>query len=86
MDFGDKLKQYRLKEGLSQEQLAEKIGVSRQAITKWETKRGLPDVENMIILAELFKLTLDELVLEEVKKQEEKRLLFESEKLHFSFS
>ena len=72
MDFGDKLKQYRLKEGLSQEQLAEKIGVSRQAITKWETKRGLPDVENMIILAELFKLTLDELVLEEVKKQEEK--------------
>ena len=34
MDFGDKLKQYRLKEGLSQEQLAEKIGVSRQAITK----------------------------------------------------
>ena len=69
MDFGDKLKQYRLKEGLSQEQLAEKIGVSRQAITKWETKRGLPDVENMIILAELFKLTLDELVLEEVKSR-----------------
>ena len=82
MDFGDKLKQYRLKEGLSQEQLAEKIGVSRQAITKWETKRGLPDVENMIILAELFKLTLDELVLEEVKKQEEKRLVFESETVY----
>ena len=81
MDFGDKLKQYRLKEGLSQEQLAEKIGVSRQAITKWETKRGLPDVENMIILAELFKLTLDELVLEEVKKQEEKPVVFESELL-----
>ena len=50
MDFGDKLKQYRLKEGLSQEQLAEKIGVSRQAITKWETKRGLPDIENVIIV------------------------------------
>lgn len=82
MDFGDKLKQYRLNEGLSQEQLAEKIGVSRQAITKWETKRGLPDVENMIILAELFKLTLDELVLEEVKKQEEKPMLFESETVY----
>ena len=79
MNFGDKLKQYRLREGLSQEQLAEKIGVSRQAITKWETKRGLPDVENMIILAELFKLTLDELVLEEVKKQENKPTVFESE-------
>ena len=82
MDFGDKLKQYRLKEGLSQEQLAEKIGVSRQAITKWETKRGLPDVENMIILAEIFKLTLDELVLEEVKKQEEKTTVFESETIY----
>lgn len=82
MDFGDKLKQYRLKEALSQEQLAEKIGVSRQAITKWETKRGLPDVENMIILAELFKLTLDELVLEEVKKQEDKSVVFESETVY----
>ena len=82
MNFGDKLKQHRLKEGLSQEQLAEKIGVSRQAITKWETKRGLPDVENMIILAELFKLTLDELVLEEVKKHEEKPEVFESETVY----
>lgn len=82
MDFGDKLKQYRLNEGFSQEQLAEKIGVSRQAITKWETKRGLPDVENMIILAELFKITLDELVLEEVKKQEEKPMVFESETVY----
>ena len=82
MDFGDKLKQYRLNEGFSQEQLAEKIGVSRQAITKWETKRGLPDVENMVILAELFKLTLDELVLEEVKKQEHKKTVFESETVY----
>ena len=71
MDFGDKLKQYRLNKGLSQEQFAEKIGVSRQAITNWETKRGLSDVENMIILTEIFKLALDELVLEEVKKQKE---------------
>ena len=79
MDFGDKLKQYRINEGLSQEQLAEKMGVSRQAITKWETKRGLPDVENMIILAELFKLTLDELVLSEVKRQEAKPVVYESD-------
>ena len=82
MDFGDKLKQYRTNHGLSQEQLAEKIGVSRQAITKWETKRGLPDVENMIILAEIFKLTLDELVLEEVKKQENKPVTYESETVY----
>lgn len=53
-----------------------------QAITKWETKRGLPDVENMVILAEVFKLTLDELVLEEVKKQENKQMIFESETVY----
>ena len=53
-----------------------------QAITKWETKRGLPDVENMVILAEVFKLTLDELVLEEVKKQENKPMIFESETVY----
>ena len=62
MDFAQKLKEIRKNEGLSQEQLAEKIGVSRQAITKWETGKGMPDIENMLILAELFKTTLDELV------------------------
>lgn len=79
MDFGDRLKQIRMSQGLSQEQLAEKIGVSRQAITKWETKRGLPDVENMIILAEIFKITLDELVMQETALQEKKSELFSSE-------
>ncbi len=54
MDFGKRLKQIRANQGLSQEQLAEKIGVSRQAITKWETNRGLPDIENMIILMPLY--------------------------------
>ena len=82
MDFGDKLKEIRIKEGLSQEQLADKIGVSRQAITKWETKKGMPDVENMIILAEIFKLTLDELILQETKTQQEREVLFESETVY----
>lgn len=82
MDFGDKLKEIRKNEGLSQEQLAERIGVSRQAITKWETGRGLPDVENMVILAEIFKMTLDELVLQEKKLQEKKAAVFESETVY----
>lgn len=76
MDFGDRLKQIRMNQGLSQEQLAEKIGVSRQAITKWETNRGLPDVENMVILAEIFKITLDELILQEKQTQEAKKGAF----------
>lgn len=82
MDFGNKLREMRTNQGLSQEQLAEKIGVSRQAITKWETNRGLPDVENMVILAEIFKMTLDELVLQEKKLQEKRATLFESETVY----
>ena len=82
MDFGDRLKQIRTSQGLSQEQLAEKIGVSRQAITKWETKKGLPDIENMVILAEIFKVTLDELVLQESQRLERRQTLYESETVY----
>lgn len=82
MNFGDKLKQIRANQGLSQEQLAEKIGVSRQAITKWETNRGLPDVENMIILAEIFKVTLDELVLQRTIEEETSETVYESETVY----
>ncbi len=82
MDFGDRLKQIRTSQGLSQEQLAEKIGVSRQAITKWETKKGLPDIENMVILAEIFKVTLDELVLQESQLQSRKKTFYESETVY----
>lgn len=80
MNFADKLKEIRKTEGLSQEQLAEKMGVSRQAITKWETGRGLPDMENMIILAEIFKMTLDELVSREkqIQKQQQERFVSET--------
>lgn len=82
MNFGDRLKQIRMNQGLSQEQLAEKIGVSRQAITKWETNRGLPDVENMIILAKLFKMTLDELILQRKDEQDIQENLCSSETVY----
>lgn len=78
MDFSEKLKQIRKSEGISQEQLAERIGVSRQAVTKWETGKGLPDIENMTILAEIFKITLDELISGSEPKNE-KAEIFTSE-------
>ena len=46
MTFGEKLKEARKEAGLSQEQLAEKIYVRRQAITKWESGNGIPGIEN----------------------------------------
>ncbi|MBP3458693.1 MAG: helix-turn-helix transcriptional regulator [Lachnospiraceae bacterium] len=82
MEFGDRLKQFRMSRGLSQEQLAEKISVSRQAITKWETNRGLPDVENMVSLAEIFGITLDELVLAENENTGKKTARFGSETVY----
>ena len=82
MNFSEKLKEIRKNEGLSQEQLAEKIGVSRQAITKWETGKGLPDVENMVIIAEIFKTTLDELLRGSAAKQEQEKSVFVSETIY----
>ena len=54
MSLGETIREQRKKAGLSQEQLAEKLNVSRQAITKWETDKGIPDVANLI--ATLFML------------------------------
>lgn len=82
MNFSEKLKVIRKNEGLSQEQLAEKIGVSRQAITKWETGKGLPDVENMVIIAEIFKTTLDELLKDSVAEKESKSSRYTSETIY----
>lgn len=82
MNFSEKLKEIRKNEGLSQEQLAEKIGVSRQAITKWETGKGLPDIENMMIIAEIFKTTLDELISSPVAKTSPAKQTYTSETLY----
>ena len=65
MNFSQKLKILRKQFNLSQEQLAEKISVSRQAITKWETDGGLPDIENLMAIANLFSVSIDELLSKE---------------------
>ncbi|MCM1191726.1 MAG: helix-turn-helix domain-containing protein [Butyrivibrio sp.] len=82
MNFSEKLKEIRKKEGISQEQLADKIGVSRQAITKWETGKGLPDVENMVIIAEIFKTTIDELLMDSVTKAVPETSVYTSETIY----
>ena len=65
MMFAEKLKSLRAKNGYSQEQLAEVLNVSRQAITKWESGSGMPDINNLIATSDLFDVTLDSLVREE---------------------
>lgn len=65
MTLGQKLKEIRKRFGLSQEQLAEIMNVSRQAITKWENEGGLPDVSNLQELSKVFGITVDYLLNDE---------------------
>jgi len=62
IDIANRLYEYRRKHSLSQEQLAEQIGVSRQAVSKWERAESSPDTDNLIELAKLYGCTLDELL------------------------
>ena len=52
MNLGEKIKERRKQAGLTQEQLAERLNVSRQAITKWETNKGIPDIANLIAISD----------------------------------
>ncbi|ODJ60748.1 transcriptional regulator [Brochothrix thermosphacta] len=62
MNFSKQLKIYRERDGLSQEELAEKIYVTRQTISKWENDHTYPDIHNLIALSTLFEVSLDELI------------------------
>ena len=62
MTLAEKIRELRAEQGMSQEALAERLHVSRQAVTKWETGAGVPDVDNLLALADAFGLTLDELL------------------------
>lgn len=62
MKFGENLKAIRKSKNISQEQLAEKLGVSRQSISKWETGENYPSMNNIICLCDIFKCKINELV------------------------
>ena len=78
MTLAEKLKFLRKQAGMSQEQLAEKLGVSRQAVTKWETDAGIPDIENVIAISALFDISIDELLSNENGAKKPTDYLFES--------
>ena len=67
LEIANKLLALRKKNNLSQEDLAEKMGVSRQAISKWERGEASPDTDNLILLANLYRISLDELLNIDVK-------------------
>ncbi len=60
MNIGEKIHQIRKMSGMTQEELAEKMNVSRQTISKWENGTAAPDLENAVLLCELFQISLDD--------------------------
>ena len=70
MTLGEKIKEARKQCGLSQEQLAEKMSVSRSAIAKWETDKGLPDIDNLKALAGFLNVSVDYLLDDEERIDE----------------
>ena len=66
MEFGNKLYELRKEKGLSQEELASHLEVTRQTVSKWELGDSTPDLDKLVLLAELFEISLDELVLGKV--------------------
>ena len=78
MKLSEKIRSLRTEAGLSQEQLGERICVSRQAITKWETGAGVPDISNLVSLSNLFNISVDELLRDEIRQQDPKPYLYET--------
>ena len=82
MEFNEKLQELRKQKGLTQEELAESLYVSRTAISKWESSRGYPNIDSLKAIAKFFSVTIDELlsgeevltIAEEDQKQKESHL------------
>ena len=77
MTFGEKLKKLRTDNGLTQDELAEKIYVTRTAISKWETDKGYPSIDSLKELSSLFKISIDKLISDD--DIQNKRLLDEAQ-------
>lgn len=70
MQFPEKILQFRKALGLSQEQLAEQVGVSRQSISKWETGQSAPELDKVVAMSRIFGISTDELLGNVSQKQE----------------
>ena len=72
MELGKRLKDYRSLNKMSQEELADRIYVSRQTISSWENDKSYPDIHSLLLLSEIFKVSLDELVKGDIEIMKEK--------------
>ena len=78
MDIGNRIKKYRESNKISQEELADKVFVSRQTISNWETNKNYPDIKSLSLLSNIFGVTLDDFIKEDI---EEMKNIIDSEKI-----
>ena len=69
MKFGEKLQKLRKEKGMSQEELAARLHVSRQAVSKWENDQGYPETEKMLMIGNIFSVTMDYLLKDDTCKE-----------------
>lgn len=62
MNIGKRIQEIRRQKNLTQEQVAEDLAVSRQAVSKWESGKAIPDIENLMYISNLYDISLDELI------------------------
>lgn len=82
MEVNSQIKKYRMKMNLSQEALADKVFVTRQTISNWETAKSYPDIQSLLLLSTIFNISLDQLVKGDVKIMKEEIKKTEIEKLN----
>ena len=70
MNFSEKLTALRRREGMSQEQLADRLGVTRQSVSKWESGAAQPELAKLVALSELFRVSVDYLVKDYIEEPE----------------
>ena len=73
MNLSDNLKRIRKENNLSQEQLADKLGVSRQSVSKWESGLAYPEMDKVLQICKMFGLNVDELLNQDLKQVEENK-------------
>ena len=76
MTIADRIQSLRKAKGMSQEELADRVGVSRQAVSKWESEQATPDLDKVVIMSEIFEVTTDYLLkgIEPVKTDDHKTM------------
>lgn len=83
MELGNKIKYYKGEKELSQEELAERVYVSRQTISNWENNKSYPDINSIVLLSEIFEISIDNLIKGDVEQMKKEINSEEVKKLKF---